>query len=63
MSNRKMSVESGRRFLLPHFVYMVCCDCGLKHIHRYEILRKGNRNYLYLTAWRANHKRKEDKHA
>lgn len=53
---RKQVFESGKKYRIPHYVYIVCCDCGLKHIHRYEIVRKGSRNYLYLTAWRTNHK-------
>jgi hypothetical protein len=53
----KKCAQSGVEFRLPLYVYMVCCDCGLKHVHRYRIERKGARNYLYLTAWRSNYKR------
>lgn len=28
---------------------IICCGCGLTHIHRYRITRRGT---LKLTAWR-----------
>ncbi len=44
---------------IPLKVYLVCCRCGLKHLHHYKITHRGRRHILTLTAWKIRRWRKK----
>ena len=31
-----------------------CCDCGLVHVNKLRVERRGKRNIVWMTAWRDN---------
>jgi hypothetical protein len=52
--NRMMQIQAydGEKLRIPMRLFVVCCDCGLKHLHEYKVIHKGARHYLTLKATR-----------
>lgn len=62
MSTYYPPISAGERVFPARSGYrMACCDCGLVHLLKFELVKVGNGRKIALRAWRDDYETKQNR--